>query len=251
MTKIKEILDKEIESYNRYEAISYDSPDPLLIARRYQDEYISLVCSLFAYGKASLIVKFLDKIDFFNNNLDLYYRFQTTQDVKEFMTTINRLRDIDSLENIFYSGYKIENNIIDGLSKIISKIREVNNFESDGYNFLIGKTPNKSIIKNFSPMKRWNLFLRWMVRKDNIDMGIWTKIDKKDLLIPLDTHLFNVSRKIGLLNRKIYDLQSAIELTNRLKEFDINDPVKYDFAIYRIGQSDRLEEIINNNYSYN
>ena len=240
---IKDILDREMEQYNSFDAISYDKPDPLLIARRYSDEFVALFCALFAYGKASLIVKFLDKVEFFNPNQEIYYRFQNQKDIKEFVTTINRVKDIDSLENIFYDGYKIENSIIDGLNRVITTFRKVNSYDSDGYNFLIGKTPNKNITKNFSPMKRWNLFLRWMVRKDNIDMGLWSKINKRDLLIPLDTHLFNVSKKLGLLNRKIYDLEAVIELTNKLKEFDIDDPVKYDFAIYRIGQTDRLDEL--------
>ena len=80
------------------------------------------------------------------------------------------------------------------------------------------------------------MFLRWMVRDDNIDMGLWSDIKKTDLIIPLDTHTFNVSKKLGLLERKTYDLEAAIELTKTLKTFDENDPLKYDFALYRIGQ---------------
>jgi uncharacterized protein (TIGR02757 family) len=78
-----------------------------------------------------------------------------------------------------------------------------------------------------------------MVR-DGIDFGLWKRVEKKDLIIPLDTHTFNVSHKLGLLNRKTYDLESAILLTNKLKEFDKTDPVKYDFALYRIGQNENL-----------
>lgn len=84
--------------------------------------------------------------------------------------------------------------------------------------------------------KRYNMFLRWMVREDNLDMGLWSKIDKKDLIIPLDTHTFKVSQKLGLLDRKTYDLKAAVMLTEKLKEFDSSDPVKYDFALYRLGQ---------------
>jgi len=80
------------------------------------------------------------------------------------------------------------------------------------------------------------MFLRWMVRDDNLDLGRWKNIDKKDLILPLDTHTFNVSLKLGLLNRKTYDLKSAILITQKLKEFDKFDPIKYDFAIYRLGQ---------------
>ena len=75
-----------------------------------------------------------------------------------------------------------------------------------------------------------------MVREDELDMGIWSKIDKKDLLMPLDTHTFKVSQKLGLLKRKTYDMKAVLELTQTLKSFDKNDPIKYDFALYRLGQ---------------
>jgi uncharacterized protein (TIGR02757 family) len=80
------------------------------------------------------------------------------------------------------------------------------------------------------------MYLRWMVRKDNLDMGLWSKIDKKDLLLPLDTHTFKVSQRLGLLKRKTYDMKAAIEVTQRLSKFDRDDPIKYDFALYRLGQ---------------
>ena len=81
------------------------------------------------------------------------------------------------------------------------------------------------------------MFLRWLVRKDNIDIGIWgDRVSTKHLILPLDTHTFKVSKKLGLLNRKSYDLQSALEITDNLAKFDKNDPIKYDFALYRIGQ---------------
>ncbi len=65
--------------------------------------------------------------------------------------------------------------------------------------------------------KRYLMYLRWMVRSDNIDMGLWSKIDKKDLIIPLDTHTFNVSLRLGLLKRKTYDMKASIELTKSKK----------------------------------
>jgi uncharacterized protein (TIGR02757 family) len=80
------------------------------------------------------------------------------------------------------------------------------------------------------------MFLRWMIRYDEIDLGLFDEKAKKDLIIPLDTHTFNVSQRLGLLKRKTYDLQAAYELTCKLREFDPHDPVKYDFALYRIGQ---------------
>ncbi len=245
--KLKTILDKEVIKRDSIKELSYDSPDPLLVSSRYKDEYISLICALFAYGNAKQIVKFLDSLDFSlleENEEEIkkalsnhYYRFQKPQDVIEFFITIKRLKEIDSLENIFLKGYQKENSILDGLNYMILKIFQTNPYTSYGYNFLIGKPPT---IKSKSTYKRYNMFLRWMVRKDNLDMGLWKKVDKKDLLIPLDTHTFNVSHKLGLLKRKSYDLKAVIELTQILKKFDPNDPIKYDFALYRIGQEKKF-----------
>jgi len=67
-------------------------------------------------------------------------------------------------------------------------------------------------------------------------MGLWSKIPTNALLMPLDTHTFQVSRKLGLLQRKTYDMRASIELTETLRGFDANDPIRYDFALYRIGQ---------------
>ncbi len=243
LKKIKELLDKEVEKRNKQEEVTFDKPDPILIAREYKDEYISLICSLFAYGNANQIVKFLSSLDFslLDRNEDKikkelsksYYRFQNPKDVTEFFITLKRLKENSSLKNIFLEGYEKEHKTIDGIKEIIKEIYEINSYSSKGYTFLIGQIPQKN---PKSPYKRWNMFLRWMVREDNIDFGLWKEVDKKDLIIPLDTHTFNVSLKLGLLNRKTYDYKAAVLLTETLKTFDPNDPVKYDFALYRIGQ---------------
>jgi len=242
---IKNLLENEIKNKKYYE-VSAENPDPILVAQKYKDEKISLICSLFAYGKASLIVKFLKKIDFdilkeSDKEIKKYfkgykYRFQTNLDIAEFFITLKR---VDNLEELFLKGYKKKNFVIDGIDTILEEFYKINSFSSKGYRFLIGNR-YKGKTKGSSPYKRWNMFLRWMVRSDNIDFGLWKNIKKSDLIIPLDTHTFNVSHKLGLLNRKTYDLESAILLTNRLKVFDENDPVKYDFSIYRLGQNENL-----------
>ena len=244
MQNIKELLDKEIAKRDTKFELSYDKPDPLMVAKRYNDEYISLICALFAYGNAKLIVKFLDTLDFslLDASEDIiskelksfYYRFQKPQDVVDIFLTIKRLKSVDSIENIVYSGYKKEQNLLEGLWSLISTIRELHPSSSHGFNFYFLKPPKK--ITGAGTYKRYFMYFRWMVRANNLDMGLWSKIDKKDLIIPLDTHLFNVSKELKLLNRKSCDLKAALELTNKLKEFDNKDPLKYDFAIYRLGQ---------------
>ncbi len=88
-----------------------------------------------------------------------------------------------------------------------------------------------------STCKRLNMFLRWMVRKDNagVDFGIWEKISPAQLLIPLDVHVERVARRHGLLQRKQTDWHAVLELTENLRAFDPNDPVKYDFALFGTG----------------
>ena len=88
-----------------------------------------------------------------------------------------------------------------------------------------------------SSCKRLNMFLRWMVRGDDrgVDFGLWKKITPAQLVIPLDVHVGNVARRLGLLKRETNDWQAAKELTECLKQFDPADPVRYDFALFGAG----------------
>ena len=86
-----------------------------------------------------------------------------------------------------------------------------------------------------SACKRMNLFLRWMVRKDELDFGLWDEIPTSKLIIPVDTHIARICKQLKLTKRKNVSWQMAEEITENLKQFDPNDPVKYDFAICHIG----------------
>lgn len=88
-----------------------------------------------------------------------------------------------------------------------------------------------------STCKRLNMFLRWMVRKDDqgVDFGIWERISPRQLLIPLDVHVERVARRLGLLTREKADWRAVLELSETLRSFDANDPVKYDFALFGMG----------------
>ena len=244
MKNIKKMLDREVVSRNSSLELSSAKPDPLMVASKYKDETISLICALFAYGNARLIVKFLESLNFdlLQESEDMihkelsthYYRFQKSDDVVAIFIALKRLKDVDNIENIFYEGYKKENNVLDGLWNFIDILKAQYDQDTHGYNFLIGKVPKK--VNSAGTYKRYMMYLRWMVRKDELDMGLWQKIDKKDLIMPLDTHTFQVSRRLGLLERKSYDMRACIELTDVLRRFDISDPIKYDFALYRLGQ---------------
>ena len=90
--------------------------------------------------------------------------------------------------------------------------------------------------------KRLNMFLRWMVRKDDrgVDFGLWTAISPSELICPIDLHVARVTRRLGLLKRKQTDWQAAVDLTSHLREFDASDPVKYDFALFALGAVEKF-----------
>ncbi len=237
------LLNSEVKKRDSKSELSLERADPLLVATKYKDEYISLICAMYAYGNAKLIVKFLSSLDFSLLESDKptireklegkYYRFQSVRDTQEIFITLSKMRKNSSLESIFMDGYNQKSDVMDGIYRVIETIYDTNPYRSRGYEFLIGKVPKK---KPTSPYKRWLMFLRWMVRDDNLDLGLWKKVDKKNLLMPLDTHTFKIGQKLGLIKRKSYDFRSVQELTQSLKKLDPNDPVRYDFALYRIGQ---------------
>ncbi len=238
-SKIKNLLIKEAKNRNSTKELTDEKPDPLLVAKRYNDEYISLICALFAYGNAGLIVKFLNSLDFglLENDKNIlensYYRFQSKRDIAEFFKTMRLVKKSISIEEKFYEGYKTKHNVMDGLHEVISYMYDINPYRSRGYEFLIGKIPGTKIT---SPYKRWHMYLRWMVREDNLDMGLWKSVETKDLLVPLDTHTFKVGQKLGLITRKGYDFKAVLELTEAFKKIDLSDPIRFDFALYRLGQ---------------
>ena len=111
-----------------------------------------------------------------------------------------------------------------------------------GYFFSLPDFPSRTIKHVSSPAqkstcKRLNMFLRWMVRKDDkgVDFGIWNRINPSELICPCDLHVERVARKLGLITRKQVDWQTAVALTERLREFDPHDPVRYDFALFGLG----------------
>lgn len=115
------------------------------------------------------------------------------------------------------------------------------------YFFSLPDFPRRTIKHISSPAqkstcKRLNMFLRWMVRRDNkgVDFGIWNKISPAQLICPCDVHVDRVARKLNLIKRKQTDWQTAVELTNRLREFDPADPVKYDFALFGLGIEEKF-----------
>ncbi|WP_293306416.1 TIGR02757 family protein [Pedobacter sp. UBA5917] len=157
--------------------------------------------------------------------------FIPQQDVfrSEYLEVSSVAQDIEVSSAVCYSA---------GLSFSIEQA--LNHFRS--YFFSLEDFPHRtkkhiSSPRQKSTCKRLNMFLRWMVRADNkgVDFGIWETLKPKNLVCPCDVHVDRVGRLLGLINRKQTDWQTAVELTEHLKQFDPNDPVKYDFALFGLG----------------
>ena len=223
---------------------------------------MGLVTASYSYGQVDLINTFTDKLlerignkpyEFtinFQKRKDkkhlkgLYYRFNTDNDLITLFQTLNRLMHAHrTLKNLFFEGYDSRSaNIIPALEKFTSNFSARqggnNGKVSHYYRYLIPNPVNQSTCK------RMNLFLRWMVRKDEIDTGIWSEVETSKLIMPVDVHVARAAKALGLVKRKSVDLKFAIELTENLKKFDKNDPVKYDFALCHAGIEKEINQII-------
>lgn len=241
----KSELDKLVKKYETKEFF-YD--DPIGIPNKFQDkkdkELIAFIASLVAYGRREIFIKKLYQLlDIANNEPynfiinfepkilgDFNYRFGKPNDFAQIFEILKRLyKDGSGLEDLFKYGYqnKPDNNMFIPVTDYFYS--NAQNPEAMGFKFMI---PNA---RNGSAMKRMCMFLRWMVRKGEVDFGIWEFMPASELLIPLDTHVARISREMGLLKRNANDFKAVLELTENLKAFDPKDPIKYDFAIFGYG----------------
>ena len=248
---LKTFLDEKAEQYNRAFFIEHD---PIQIPHRFsqkQDiEIAALLSAIIAWGNrksiiqnASNLMERMDQApyDFILNaeKEDLIklngfvHRTFNDFDLKYFVQALQRIyRNHDSLEDLFI----IREDEINAKSAI-ERFRNA---------FFSGETVRttkhiSSPAKN-SSAKRLNMFLRWMVRNDHqgVDFGIWHNIPASKLSLPLDVHTGNMSRKLGLLQRKQNDWKAVEEVDAKLRELDADDPVKYDFALFGLGAFEKF-----------
>jgi len=242
---------------------AYLTTDPLLFVHRYKTgperEIVGLITSSLAYGRVDGIKRSVEAVlaemgsspyDFtmqFDPRKDkerfagIIHRFNKAEDVRCLIYFIRQMiEESGSISGFFMKGYSKDTlDIKDGLLAFVKGALSLDTAgvygrqrlpQSAGVRFFF-PSPSDS-----SPCKRLNLYLRWMVRrKDGLDLGIWKGISPAKLIIPLDTHIARISRNIGLTSRKSPDWKMAAEITASLRQFDSQDPVKYDFAICRLG----------------
>lgn len=235
------------------------SPDPLQFLHLYSDkkdiEVMGFIASIYAYGNVKQIIntlnkfveisgdkpyKFISAFSTYKNKQNLqtlYHRFYSYTDVLNLFRVLEIIyEEYGSLKNLFMKYYNSDDvNIKKALSgfslHFINEIKKLTGEKSlsTGTRFMF------PLPELGSACKRKNLFLRWMVRKDELDFGLWNEIPKNKLLIPVDTHVARICKKLELTGRKNVSWKMAEEITENLKKYDAEDPVKYDFAICHIG----------------
>jgi uncharacterized protein (TIGR02757 family) len=165
----------------------------------------------------------------------LNHRFYMERDIIRLFDLIRRAyNENSSLKNLFLNGFNHSD------KSVKEGIRNFSNYFLNSYRIKYGKLSNGikfmfPIPEKGSACKRMNLFLRWMVRKDELDFGFWNEIPKNKLIIPVDTHIAKICKQLKLTKQKNVSWKMAEEITINLKEFDPVDPVKYDFALCHIG----------------
>lgn len=246
-------LDKLVE---KYETVDFIKNDPIQFCHRYtkkeEIELAGFIASLFAYGSRKIFIKKLDEI-FAKSEGDLIgyikngdfsslkgidYRFSKDYDIIPIFQILSKLyKESRGLEELFEYGWIQPPPLPSPLEREQFFFQTVVDFfysnapkiSTQGFYHMI-PNPQKG-----GAMKRMNMFLRWMVRKGPVDLGVWNFIKPSELLIPLDIHVARVSREMGLLMRKSNDFNAVVELTNALKVYSPDDPIKYDFAMFGFG----------------
>lgn len=245
---------EELESiYSYYNDRKYVHPDPLEFLYDYNDlkdrEIVGIISALLAYGRVAQILKSIKIIlkemqnpyDFLVGISEKYlkdlfkdftHRFTTDNEIVLLLTALKKIiSGYETIGQCFYSVYdENDKNIFNSLNRFIKILgNEING----KFNSLVSK-PDGS-----SAYKRFNLFLRWMTRKDNVDPGGWDFIPKSKLLIPLDTHMYRICCALSFTRRKQAGIKTVIEITDCFREINPEDPVKYDFALTRVSMHDK------------
>jgi len=244
------------EKYLQYNNPSFIVCDPISVPHSFSDprdkEISGFMTAVIAWGRRDLILRnsrlMLELMDntpyefIMSASENEIYRLSgfvhRTFNGIDCMYFIKGLRYIysnfNSMEKILLQGMKAGGSLKEGLSHLRSVFFSLPHASRNEKHF--------ANVMGGAAGKRLNMFLRWMVRKDNngVDFGIWKKIDPAMLYIPLDLHSGNTARRLGLLTRKMNDWKAVEELTEVLREFDPADPVKYDFALFGLGVNEKF-----------
>lgn len=243
-------MKKKLEHlYNRYNRRSYVHPDPLEFLYSYNDikdrEIVAFAASALAYGRVKQILKSVSQVigiihpspylfltdSTFKSMSSKFEGFRHRFASEEHMTAMfwglkKIIERFGSLHQCFLKGMSDKNDTV--IPAMIFFAKQLTGGKMKPGHLV--PFPEKG-----SACKRMNLFLRWMVRKDNVDPGGWEGISPAKLIIPLDTHMHKIGLKFDFTERKQADMRTALEITSGFKKIAPDDPVKYDFVLTRFG----------------
>lgn len=255
MQGLKGFLDEKVDQYNQPGFILLD---PISIPHRFSKkediEISGFFASILAWGQRKTIInKCLELFRMMDDAPHDFLVHHQESDLKVFLNFKHRtFNDIDTLYFIhflswFYKQYaSLEEAFLLGQNGSLNAMENMLTGFRDFF-FSLPDAPLRTQKHVASPArksacKRMNMYLRWMVREDSrgVDFGIWKRISPSQLICPCDLHVDRVARKLGLVQRKQTDWLTALELTGRLREFDPQDPVKYDFALFGLGVEEKF-----------
>ncbi len=245
---IRDLLDSEAARINN---VDFIDKDPVQFPRRFsrlQDiEIVAFLSAMIAWGNRKMICKDAERmIALMDNEPYKYVMDEGYEDLdpevnihrtffgshfQYFLRGLHKIYATHESLDAFAASHKVADDeapswkLVEEMQKVMSA---VNN----------GATCSQCLPVNLSQtaLKRVNMALRWLVRDDGIvDMGVWKSIPKSKLYIPLDVHVGNISRELGLLTRKANDRKNVEQLTSLLRTIRPDDPVVYDFALFGIG----------------
>ena len=243
-----ELLEK---IYSYYTHPQYISPDPLQMLFNYRErrdiEVVVLISASFAYGRVAAILSTLNfifevlmpapckyllkssKEELAEKFAGFKYRFTTDTELVDMLYAIKCiLEKFDTLENCFLSVLEpSEPDYSSAMKRFSALIYE--------YGAFSGKSSLIPMPQLSSASKRLAMFLRWMIRHDEVDLGLWDRCNPKALIVPLDTHMHSVAKRLGFTKSKTGSMRTAQEITHGFALFSPEDPVKYDFALTRSG----------------
>jgi uncharacterized protein (TIGR02757 family) len=255
-------LEELYEKLNRRE---YVSPDPLQFLYDYPDlrdrEIVGVIASSIAFGNVKAIVSSARKAIFSiskpyevvaNSNAEelervlkgFKHRVFSPSDFAVFLAGVGAAaKKHGSIEACFRCHYReYHNTLMETAVAVVHEVEESARLSSGTQSFNPTSSRGfKWLLSSTSPsgaMKKWNLFLRWMVRSDAVDPGGWNGFPKSKLVIPLDTHMLRIAQHLGLTNRAAANRACALEVTEAFRSISPDDPVKYDFALTRLGIRD-------------
>ena len=252
------MTDKKLAIFLNEKVIAYNRPgfiaaDPVCIPHSFSKqpdiEIAGFFAAIFAWGNRTTIInKSRELMQLMENAPYAFCLHHSDNDLKKLLSFKHRTfnpTDLLYFISFFKMHYQKNNSLETAFTKWMNKNDDSVENALNGfyrYFFSLDDVPKRTMKHIASPnknssCKRLNMYLRWMVRKDNcgVDLGLWKNISPSQLIIPLDVHVARVARHFKLLHRKNTDWQAALELTNEMKKLDAKDPAKYDFALFALG----------------